>query len=269
MKNFLKKVTPKKIRGFILSQRYGWFGPYQNWSEVALKSTGYNDKLILSRVKNALLKVTTGEATYERDSVLFYKKEPRWPLLANLLFVAGQNSQRLNLIDFGGSLGSIYFQHLPFIKHLLSIHWNVVEQPNFVKCGQENFSNKQLNFYKNISDCIKKTNPTTIVFSSSLQYIEKPYDILTEVLSKNLEFIIFDRTSVTKRNKDFITLQKVPPQIYSASYPCWFFSEQKLLDFLAPRYELIIDFETPERKIARHNFRGEFKGYLFKLKKHV
>lgn len=269
MKNIIKKIVPKKILKLIANQRYGYFGPYQNWSKVAKKTTGYNSNLILSKVKDALLKVKSGAAVYERDSILFYKKEYQWPLLANLLFIAGHNDQKLNLIDFGGSLGSSYFQHFSFLEHLSLIKWNIIEQPHFVKCGLENFTDEHLNFYENISDCLKKENPSLLMFSSSLQYLEKPYELLEDVLNKNFEFILFDRTSITKNQEDFVTLQKVPPQVYSASYPCWFFSEQKLLNFLSTKYELVVDFEALGEKIYRPNFQGEFKGYLFKLKNHA
>jgi len=267
MKNLLKKIIPKGILKFIAGQRYGFFGPYKNWQQVAEKTIGYDYKEILGKVKDALTQVKAGLASYERDSVLFYKNEYRWPLLANLLFIAGQNEQKLDLIDFGGSLGSSYFQHLPYLKHLSSIKWNIVEQPNFVKCGLEYFANDHLNFYETISACLEKETPSLVMFSSSLQYLENPYKILQEVTDKNFRFILFDRTSVTDNNEDFVTLQKVPPQVYDASYPCWFLSEQKLLKFLSSKYNLVADFEAPGGKIKRRNFNGEFKGYLFKRKR--
>src|SRR5215211_4348062 len=87
-----------------------WKGSYENWQTAMAQTKGYNDTLILERVKDSLLKVKNGEAVYERDSVLFDKIQYAWPLLACLENVALKDKGRLHLVDFGGSLGSSYYQ---------------------------------------------------------------------------------------------------------------------------------------------------------------
>jgi putative methyltransferase (TIGR04325 family) len=39
-------------------------------------------------------------------------------------------------LDFGGSLGSSYFQNKKFLDALRLVEWNVVEQENFVATGE-------------------------------------------------------------------------------------------------------------------------------------
>ena len=94
-----------------LRKSQGFFGDYPTWGEAMRASSGYDAAHILEKVKGALLKVKRGQAIYERDSVLFDRIEYSWPLLTGLLWVASLNENRLSVLDFGGSLGSSYFQN--------------------------------------------------------------------------------------------------------------------------------------------------------------
>jgi putative methyltransferase (TIGR04325 family) len=66
----------------------------------------------LERLKDAYLKVKSGEAVYQRDSFIFDKIQYSWPLLSGLLWIASLNNSSLNVLDFGGSLGASYYQCL-------------------------------------------------------------------------------------------------------------------------------------------------------------
>ena len=80
--------------------------------------------------------VVDGRAAYERDSVLFEEVEYVWPLLASLMWVGARHLGSLNVLDFGGSLGSTYFQNRIFLATLPSVRWNIVEQPRHVEVGR-------------------------------------------------------------------------------------------------------------------------------------
>jgi len=47
---------------------------------------------------------------------LFTKKEIFFPLLSSLLYVSLKNNYTLNIIGFGDSLGSTYFQNIDILK---------------------------------------------------------------------------------------------------------------------------------------------------------
>jgi putative methyltransferase (TIGR04325 family) len=242
--------------------RHGFWGHYATWQEAQKVSGGYDSDVILNKVKDALLKVKNGDAIYERDSILFDKVEYSWPLLAGLLWIASRNGNRLDLIDFGGSLGSSYFQNRKFLAHLPELKWNIVEQKKFVECGKRYFEDEHLKFHYNIDACLKEQHADTILLSSVIQYLEKPYDLLKEVMNKRFKYIIIDRTAFIERGEDRITVQKVPPEIYQASYPAWFFNQHKFLAFFSGEYELVADFESNDRA----NIPSVFKGYIFTLK---
>lgn len=266
IKTILKKCVPLSIRIWIGGWFYGFRGPYGSWQEALEKSTGYDNSLILEKVKTASLKVARGEAAYERDSVTFDQTDYSWPILASLLLAGSENNNKLNVLDFGGSLGSSYYQYRPLLSHLQELSWSVVEQKNFADYGQKNLSNKELGFYSELDDCLRKENPDIVLFSSSIQYLEKPYQYLQKILDQRVKFVVFDRTSFSEdMGRDTVAVQKVPPQIYQASYPCWFFDKPAFIKFFSPTYKLLAEFECPEGRIRRGRLRGIFKGLLFKL----
>ena len=266
MKNLLKKILPPlliDIKKILFKRKYGWFGNYNTWKEAEKASVGYDSEAILTKVNNALLKVKNKEAAYERDGVLFDKIEYSWPLLLGLLLAAAENNGKLNVLDFGGSLGSTYFQNRLFLKELNEISWNIVEQANFVKIGRKNFQNDIIHFYDDAKECIKKENPKVLLLASVLQYIEKPFNLLDSILEHDFKYIIFDRTNITN-SRERLTVQNVPPEIYKASYPCWFFNKEKLLNyFIDNNYTLIEEFNFVSGE--KHEYH-DLKGFIFRKK---
>lgn len=253
---------------FIVLKGYGWFGNFSTWNEAKARSIGYDSENILQTVSRALAKVKNGEAVYERDSVLFDKIEYSWELLSSLMWIAAQNKGHLNVIDFGGSLGSTYFQNKNFLDTLSNVCWNIVEQPSFVEEGKEKFENNILKFYYTIDECLSQAGNTVdcVAFSSVLQYLDDPYTILNDVLRRNIPYVIVDRTGFTLKDKERITIQKVPASIYKALYPCRFFNEEEFKKvFYDGGYELVVDFEA----LDFANIPSKYKGFVFRLKTHA
>ncbi|TQD23856.1 TIGR04325 family methyltransferase [Methanolobus vulcani] len=270
LKSILKCLTPPILWSSLQklhNSKYGWFGDYNSWTDANKCAVGYDNDIILQKVKSSLLKVKNNEAIYERDSVLYDKIEYSWPLLASLLWIAGQNNNNLNIIDFGGSLGSTYFQNKKFLSSLNDLKWNIVEQANFVECGKSYFEDNTIKYYFNIDTCLEENNPNTLLFSSSIQYIEKPYDFLTKILEYQFEYIIFDLTGIViGEDRDILTIQKIHPGIYKASYPCWFFDKKKLLNTFANKYTLIEEFNNQlgQNIEIDNRFHAKYQGFIFK-----
>lgn len=261
LNNWLPPIMLRGLRGFANGIR--WSGNYTSWTEAQQASNGYDNENILRAVREALLKIKKGDAVYERDSVLFNEIQYSWPLLAALMWIAAASKGILNLVDFGGSLGSTYFQNIIFLRCLPNVRWNVVEQPHFVDCGKTNFEDNILSFYYDIDTCVSRESSNTILFSSVIQYLEKPYFFLEEITNRGFEYIVFDRTAFNKTEKDRLTIQKVPANVYKASYPAWFLSKRKFLDIFLSRYNIIA---TWKENTDSANIPSVFEGYIFKIK---
>jgi putative methyltransferase (TIGR04325 family) len=173
LKDIIRLVTPpvliqlaQWLRGNKLNGGHGLSGNYRSWDEAMASSTGYDSEIILDKTCAALMKVKNGEVAYERDSVLFDEIKYSWSLLAGLMWVAARGGGTLNVLDFGGSLGSTYFQNQAFLSSLPGVRWNIIEQPRYVKAGKAWFENNRLHFYADIADCLTDTQPNVVLLSS-------------------------------------------------------------------------------------------------------
>lgn len=262
---FEEIIPPILIKAYrlIFNNKYGFFGNYSSWEDALKDSDGYDSDLILEKVRDSLLKVKEGKAVYERDSVLFDKIHYSWPVLAGLLRIASANKNKLSVLDFGGSLGSHYYQYKQFLSDLDELRWSIVEQEKFVRCGKQLFENEQLKFYSDLETCLKHEQPDVILLSGVIQYLEYPYRLLECLLDCNIKHIIFDRTPFIKGCRDRLTVQRVPPQIYDASYPAWFFNLDKFMSFFSDKYQLLLEFDALAGLIPLTDTYAEDKGFLF------
>jgi putative methyltransferase (TIGR04325 family) len=224
--------------------------------------SGYDSQEIVNKVLAATLKVKSGEYAYERDSVGFSKIEYSWPVLCGLLLAATTNENKLSVLDFGGSLGSSYFQNQKFLPFLSSVNWSVVEQLSFAGVGKEKIASKELHFYATIKECMLEQHPNVILLSSVLQYIDDYIAVIDSVASIGSEFVIIDRTPFLKNDgEEIIVTQKVPDVIYQASYPCRFFSESSFLKLLEGyEYVLCESFTS----LDELDDRAVWKGFIFR-----
>lgn len=232
LRDYLPPATVRWLRG-LRGGGITFSGDYADWSEARAHSGGYDATEILAKVLDSTLAVKRGEAAYERDSVLFQNPEYVWPLLAALMWAAARDRGRLDVLDFGGSLGSKYFQHRPFLQDLPEVRWNIVEQPSYVECGQAHVADKTLRFYENIATCLAENAPNVILLSSVLQYLPDPYAALDDLRGIGAKVMLIERTPVASIAKDRLLVQSVPPTIYAASYPVRVFAGERLEERLA------------------------------------
>lgn len=245
----------------------GYIGNYSDWDHAQRDSTGYDSSVILARVRDALIRVKNGTAAYERDSVLFDEIQYSWPLLTGLLWIASCTGNCLNLLDFGGSLGSSYFQNRALLMHLAECRWSVVEQDTFVRCGREEFEDQNLKFYFTLEECYSARQPDTILLSSVLPYLKAPHELLSRIMSMGFTYVIIDRTPVMEGKEDRLTVQHVPPEIYTARYPAWILGRDRLLAAFSEQYELILQFDALAGPIFLGSTFAYDKGYIFRRRR--
>lgn len=265
--SYLKQLIPPLFFTLLKKgEKYGWKGDYKSWQNARDLSGTYDADLILEKVKQALLKIKNGEAVYERDSVLFDRIQYSWPMLSVLLWITNLNKGKLNVADFGGSLGSSYFQNRLFLADIPHLQWNIVEQENFVNCGQEFFEDDILHFYYTLEQMIAKQGlPDLLILSCVLPYLEKPYDMMENLMQYKIPHIFIDNTYFNYEDRDRICIQYVPPEIYKASYPCWMLNYERVKKVLSGGYEIISTHEN-DSFIFLDGIKIQYRGLLFKIK---
>lgn len=255
MKSFLKSLIPPLFFIFFrfLFQKNYFYGNFASWKEAQQNSSGYNKKNILNKVLISSLSVKSGIKKFERDSVAFDQIQYSWPISAAIMLAAAANRGELNILDYGGSLGSCYFQNKKLLHYLKSVKWNIIEQSHFVEMGRKKIADRRINFYSDIKECLSENRPSIILFSSVIQYLDNPYDILDDISKINAQFLVFDRTPFHTGETDRIMVQKVNPSIYTASYPIRILSKPSFLNFLLKDWDLIEEGASFEGEVVLTN----------------
>lgn len=213
-----------------------------SWEAAQAQSSGYDANEILSQVQTSTEAVLRGQAAFERDGVAFDSPEFRWPVLAGLLGVAAREGA-MRVLDFGGSLGSIYWQHRKFFTGI-DVSWGVVEQPEFVTTGK-GLDQNSIDFYSSLNNYLQSEKPNVILLSSVLQYLENPAQVLGELLQTPANTLIVDRTPMSDAPSNVPCVQRVPKHIYSGSYPAWIFSRSWLRNQLTG-WKIVAEFDGIE-----------------------
>ena len=264
-KDFTPPILTKTLQG-LRKDKISFEGPFSSWEKASAQSTGYDATHILDKVLAATLKVRAGEAAFERDSVLFDTPKYEWPMISGLMWAAAKNNGKLNVLDFGGALGSSYFQNKKFWDTLPELQWNIVEQPNYVSLGKTHIQNEQIRFYNTIESYKKEHTPNVILVSGVLQYLSDPFTTISELIALKSPLIVLDRITVNATQNHAYYVQHVPETIYKASYPCISFSEELLIQAFES-YDLVTEFQSlPFPALTKIN--TFFKGYILDYVSH-
>lgn len=241
-------------------------GTFNSWQEASALSDSSNVTDFLESEASSYLKVLTGEAAFVRDFVTFERSTYWWPITAALLWIVSRNGNRLNLLDFGGSLGATYYQTRPLLGHL-QVQWSIVELKEYVDRGRQDFENEQVRFYYDVDECIEARHPDAILLSGVIQYLEKPHDLLRELRGKKFKQLVLDRVPCHQYgdDPDRIKVQKVRQEEGNRFSPMWFFNETYLLEALSEDYRLVADFDSFDT-FSRFDLLAKSRGFIFELK---
>ena len=238
-------------------------GNYASWRQAANAANGYDDARILERARAAMRRVKADGACFERDSIILPSPEYSFPALAAILRVAGESGGKLDVVDFGGALGSSYFQFRRFLHHVRPLRWAVVEQAHYVQCGRAEFGDDELSFHSTIQQAVSNRRRQLFLASSVLQYLPDPACFIDQLLEARFDYILLDRTAFHTGLKDRLSLQRNPDSLDRVSYPAWFFNEKSFLERFHGTYELVFDFDGRDQVLLAGG-QPYYRGYLMR-----
>jgi putative methyltransferase (TIGR04325 family) len=263
-KYYLKLILPNfiiKIINQFFKRDIKFVGSYKDWKGAVHNSLGYSNKIIFLKSKESFLKVINGEAKYERDSVLFYSDLINYSLMTILSKIQNKKKTCLNILDFGGSFGSIYFQNKKILNNEKKFQWSIIEQPKIVNFFLKRKLNANLKFYKSLQDYSINNAADLVLMSSVLQYVESPFILLDRLIALKADYFLVLKTPVHEKG-DQVKVQIVPNYIYKASYPIRIFNKTRLLNY----------FKINNYQLIKNNFTNEFidnisfQNFFFKRK---
>jgi len=251
LKRVVRRVVPRNWLAPVERRffRVWWEGVYSDWAAASADCSGYDAPAIIAKVVAAARLVRDGRATYERDGVAFHQPAPWWPGLKVLQDAARARGGALTVLDFGGSLGSLYFQNRRQLQIAGPLRWRVIELLALVKLGQQEFQSEELEFYASVSGACADTVPDVLLLGSVMPYLPDPLEILAGLLRTGATHVVIERTGFVTEGRARLTVQRVPRSIYPARYPCWFLNRGDLLSTIGSAYRLVHEcrdaIETP------------------------
>lgn len=238
----------KKLTRLLRRERMTRYeGPFASWEQAAERCEGYDSSAVLEATRRAVSRHLRGEGFYETDSVLVEKPEYSYFMLACVLRVLAESAGTAQIVDFGGALGSSYYQLRSFLGGEPDCVWHVVEQEAHVRCGRAEFESEFLKFHYGIEACLEGLDepPALLILSGVLHFLPDPYAVLSTLCEHGFPRILIDRTPLSETPAETVYSYTVPTEIYSASYPFWILSRDRLLGAFEPEYELIAQHRDP------------------------
>ena len=238
----------------------GASGDFSSWQEAA-RLCSFDQPEFLERVFSAAKAVASGSAVHMRDGSLFDEIEYSWPLLAGLLYAAAKSGGRLVVLDFGGSLGTTYFQNRRFLDRLEAVEWHIVEREVYCEFATRYLQHPRLHFHRSIEACCATgAEPGVIVFSSVLQSLPDPWALLATIGDLPVRHVLIDRCSISAEKRDRLTVFRASAAAAAnMTRPMWFFDEVRLLAALGPDFRLIERFSGFEKLPG---IPSQFHGYI-------
>jgi putative methyltransferase (TIGR04325 family) len=247
-----------------------WSGRYRDWEAAARACRKISLEGQRRACEWALGEVLAGRALFERDSLLQHQPITCWPLMLALCDLQARGTPQPTVLDYGGGLGSVYFQHRAWYAADRLVTWNVVELPEIAATGQRLVQDSQLRFFGSLEEAVHQKPPDLILAAGIMPMVPSPEALLDTLASLGASWVFLDRIPVTHRlGQTLITRQVVPRTIYEHESPFWFFDETSLLQMLSTRFRIVgaslSDFDDPVWVEGNHY---QWRGYLCAPKSH-
>ena len=265
LKRTIKNILPPVLIKILQRKdEYNFRGEYRSWEEAVKSSSGYGSESIRNKLVEALEQIKNDPTLWERDTVIFPKPQLQYGLILHLL-TSILKDKELSIIDFGGSIASLYRQFKYVTNNCLQVDWRIIEQEYVVELGKKYFKeNPDLKFFNEINKGIEVNKKSILIVSGSLQYLRDPFTFIESVMGNNkVKYILLDRIPFLEDlSRNIITVQHVHPSIYSASYPAWLISKDILFLQIKKKFKLIDEFDSLDR-ISHKQFNIKYGGAFF------
>lgn len=242
VKSFIPPVFLKVLKR---KNDWGWFGPYPSWEAAERDAIGYDAEHILAKMQASFRTLKNKTKLFELDTILYDEKKYNTPLLFALTQIALHKKDRLNIIDFGGSLGSSFYWSKEYIHPHFKVDWRIIEQSHIVAAGKAEFETDELHFFPSFETALANHQADVLLLSSVMQYIEHPEFIFEAIEKYQFPNIIIDRTPYfeDKTVEGVISLQLLNANVYGkpTTLTCRIFGHNDLLNLLSRNYDLVID----------------------------
>ena len=200
-----------------------------SWETAVRKSVGYESVNVLAPI----MQVTVESRVKLADSKW---ATTRYQQVATAMFFGlSENRLRvgkpLRVLDFGGGGGDYFYQFQKFVPNI-DFDWTVVETPALAEAMQDLYGGDTQKIRWVDSLEMAEDQYDFVLCSGVLQYLEKPFELLEDLVKKS-ECVIINRIPIIDSPDHFVAVQRNLMKKRRGSYPAHFFSEKRLLETLS------------------------------------
>lgn len=229
-KRWLRDLRLTPCRDSQSAHRDGLFGDFPDWESALTASKPYQtDLAVYAEITD---RVRQGRAGSGRNLM---------PILAGIAMTGGNGATRV--LDFGGSLGVLYFDVARVVSDRIS-EWRVVDGREVVSYGDANYADDKLSFFTSLEAACRDFVPDMVLCSHTLQYLEDPYDTLAMLSALAPTVIVLHELPVAERERFMI--QRLPEELGGTERPVRILSAHRLAAALSS-YDLLADTELRPR----------------------
>lgn len=240
--------------------RYGWSGDYGSFAEAQAEAEVIDSNdYVVDVVRKAKVDGRHTLATPTGPGL-----EPGGAVAALATALTHRApGERVRILDFGGALGSHYFDAKRLYRDAFGFEWVVSETNTMADAGNEHFANEELRFVADWREA-KDLEPSVVLVRGALQYIEDPIETLRGLLSYGPGHIVLDVLPLIPGERDRLTIQRLRSR--PGAYPCWFFSERLWLEILEEEYAVRLRWELRGNHEKLDGTKVRFQGLLLQKK---
>jgi putative methyltransferase (TIGR04325 family) len=229
----LRSFIPPVINDYIASKKWSFEGSYESFDEALQKCRGYSDTATVSEIKKKFIESRMSRSTKE----VFLDPYDQQLLSAFFIVTRLLDKKELKVLDLGGGFGGHYYQVTEAVGSNIKLDWDIVETSTLASEARELNLDDSLKFFDNINH-LSNNKYDLILTSGTLQYLPDPVEMFLKLKDINHTYLIINRFPIFEENKDRLTIQTVPKSYYSASFPSWFFAEDKWMSLIELAYNV-------------------------------
>jgi putative methyltransferase (TIGR04325 family) len=204
---------------------------YASWDEAAAASSPYRtDFGIYHQICSEIM---TGRSSGRN----------LMPLLAAFALF----NRPVDVLDFGGNLGMIYFEMNRILPDRIA-SWTIADLPEVKSYGDKNLAGGKLRFICDSS----AERPDAVIASGVLQYLENPYQALNDLAALKPKVILLHELPLSEKMSDY-GVQILGHVLGGGSRPFQFLTKTGIEGALS-EYEMLAEIKLPDwvpRKVPK------------------
>jgi putative methyltransferase (TIGR04325 family) len=229
----IRSFIPPIINDYIASKKWSFEGNYESFDEALQKCRGYSDKDTVIEIKKKFIEGRKSRSTQE----VFLDPYDQQLLSAFFIVTRLLDKKELKVLDLGGGFGGHYYQVREAVGSKINLKWDIVETSTLVAEALKLNIDNDLYFHDDIAH-LSGNKYDIILTSGTLQYLPDPAEMFNKMKNISHTYMIINRFPLINEDADRLTIQHVPKSYYSASFPSWFFAEDKWITLIESAYDL-------------------------------